>query len=82
MSDIHTPIDEEVEVVLNLKVKFTQASYYGEKTQDELNAEIARAKINLKEWLLEMVVDEYSSQNLTGEKLSNMNFDYEVKSAE
>lgn len=82
MSDTHTPINEEVEVMLKLKVKLTQASYCGERTQDELNAEIVQAKSNLKERLLEIVVDEYCAQKLSDGKLGYVNFDYEVLSAE
>jgi len=83
MSDTHTPINEEVEVTLKLKVKFTHASYYGQRTDEELLDEIAQAKSNIKGRLLELVEDEYSHQeDLSDGKGGYVNFDYEVTNAE
>lgn len=83
MADTKTVINEEVEVTLNLKVKFTQASYYGQRSEQQLNAEIAQAKENIKDRLLEMVLDEfYSQEGLSDGKQGYVNFNYEVVNAE
>lgn len=82
MADTHTSINEGVEVTLKLKVKITRASYYGERTQEQLDEEIAQAKVRVKEELLNMVVDEYSYQELSDGKVGYVKFDYEVKSVE
>lgn len=77
MSDTHTPINEEVEVTLKLKVKLTQAHHY--RLSDEgLKERIEEAKLKLKEELLNMVTDEFCFQQL----VSEASFDYEVTNAE
>lgn len=82
MADTHTSISEEVEITLKLKVKLTRASYYGERTKEQLDEEIAQAKIQLRKELLNMVEDEYSYQELSDGKHGYVMFDYEVKSVE
>lgn len=83
MSDTHQSINEETEVTLKLKVKFTQASFYGERTEEELNSEIAQAKENIKERILEIVEDEYYSQEgLSDGKGGYVNFTYEILNSE
>lgn len=83
MSNTHKSINEEVEVTIKLKVKFTGASFYGERTAEELVAEIAQAKENMKNRILEMVEDEYVGQeDLSDGKKGYVNFDYEIERAE
>lgn len=83
MADTHTPVNEEVEVKLTLKVKITKAHYYGTRTEEELAEEIAEAKKNMKVRILEMVEDEYSHQEqLCLGKKGYVNIDYEVKAVE
>lgn len=83
MADTYTPINEEVEVNLKLRVKFTQASHHGTRTEDQLNIEIAQAKENIKERLLEMVEDEfYGQEGLSDGKQGYVNFTYTVENAE
>lgn len=77
MSDTHTPINEEVEVTLKLKVKLTQAHYY-HLSDEGLKERIEEAKSKLKEELLNMVTDEFCFQQLVKEA----SFDYEVTNAE
>jgi len=78
MSNIHTAINEEVEVTLKLKVKFTNASYYDQLSQEQLREKIELAKSTIKKELLNMVEDEYYQQEL----ISMVHFDYEVINAE
>lgn len=82
MADTHTSINEEIEITLKLKVKLTRASYYGERTQEQLGEEIAQAKTRVKDELLNMVEDEYYYQELSDGKWGYVKFDYEVKNAE
>lgn len=83
MSDTHKPINEEVEVTLKLKVKFTQVSFHGERTPEELVAEIAQAKENMKNRILEMIEDEYVGQeDLSDGRKGYVKFDYEISRQE
>lgn len=77
MSDIHTPINEEVEVTLKLKVKLTQAHHYN-LSDEGLKEQIEEAKLKLEGELLNMVTDEFCHQQLT----NGASFDYEVTNAE
>lgn len=78
MSNIHKTINEEIEVTLKLKVKFTAVSYYDQLSQEQLNERIELAKAEIKKELLNMVEDEFYQQELSNMVL----FDYEVTSAE
>lgn len=78
MSDIHTAINEEVEVTLKLKVKLVGASYYDQLSEEQLSEKIRIAKVKVKDELLNLVEDEFYLQQLT----SNVRFDYEVMNAE
>lgn len=83
MADTHTPVNEEVEVNLTLKVKITKAHYYGKRTAEELAEEIAEAKKNMKARILEMVEDEYFHQEeLCPGKKGYVNLDYEVEAVD
>lgn len=77
MSNVHTPINEEVEVVLKLKVKLTQAHHY-DLTESQLKESIEEAKIKLKAEFLNMVEDEFFHQELT----ESASFDYKVQNIE
>lgn len=78
MSNIHTQINEEVEVTLKLKVKFTNASYYDQLSNEQLRERIDEAKSKIKNELLNMVEDEFYQQELSSMVL----FDYEVTNIE
>lgn len=78
MSNIHTPVNEEVEVTLKLKVKIIQAYHYDQLSEQELKERIEEAKSKLKGELLNMVEDEFCNQ-----ALANMvAVDYTVENAE
>lgn len=78
MSDLRTPINEEVEVTLKLKVKISNASYYDQLSDEQLAERVEVAKAKVKEELLNMVVDEFYLQELA----PKVKFDYEVINAE
>lgn len=52
MADTHIYIKEEIEVTLRLKVKLTRASFYGERTEEQLKHEIDAAKNNVGKKLM------------------------------
>lgn len=78
MSDIHAPVNEEVEVIIKLKVNFKNVSHYDQLSNSDVRERIELAKSNIKDTLLNMVVDEYCLQPL----VDGAKFDYEVINAE
>ena len=78
MSDTHAPVNEEIEVVLKLKVNFKNVSYHDQISDSDLREHIELAKSKIKDVLLDMVVDEYCLQPI----LERAKFDYEVTNAE
>lgn len=78
MANIHTQINEEVEVTLKLKVNLTQAHHYPELSESELKECIEEAKAKLKAEFLNMVEDEFFHQELT----EPVSFDYKVENVE
>lgn len=78
MSDIRTPVNEEIEVTLKLKVKLTNASYYDQISEEQLAKKIEEAKNEIKKELLNMIEDEFYLQEL----VPNVKFDYEVTNSE
>lgn len=78
MSNTHTPVDEEVEVTLKLKVKITQAYHSDQLSEQELKERTDEAKSKLKGELLNMVEDEFCNQALA----DMVAVDYKVENAE
>lgn len=81
MADTHTPINEEVEVTLKLKVKLTMASYYQDRTEEQLRHEIETAKNNLENTLTDFITNDYFGE-IGASKWGYVNFRYEVERKE
>ena len=80
MADTHTSIDEEIEITLKVKVKFSQAHYYGERTPDQLKHEIESAKKVMPEHLVQMMEGEYQVAEHMGDcKWGYMHYTFSVE---
>lgn len=78
MADTHKTINEEVEVTLRLKVKLTRASFYGERTQEQLQHEINAAKKNVGKSLIDLIENDYFGE-IGESRWGYVNFSYTVK---
>lgn len=75
MANTRVTIKDEIEINLTLKVKFDQASFYGDMTKAELDKQLEVAKNNMKEQILSMVEDEYCQQQLS----PGVYYDYKIE---
>lgn len=82
MSDTHTTISEEVEVTLKLKVKLTMASYYQNRSEEQLKHEIETAKKKMEDTLYNVIVNDDYHGEVGASKWGYVNFRYEVERKE
>jgi hypothetical protein len=79
MADTHTKIDEEFEVILKVKVKLTQANYYGDRTKEQLKSEVDRVKNKMKDHLLSKIEGEFYGEEKLGDDLFGyITYNYEI----
>lgn len=78
MADTHKTINEEVEVTLRLKVKLIMASFYGERTQEQLQHEINAAKKNVGKSLIHHIENDYFGE-IGESRWGYVNFSYTVE---
>lgn len=78
MSDTHQSISEEIEITLKLKVVFREASFYGERTPEELKSEIESAKKALHDTLMSKIEGNYYGEDIGENKSSYVMYNYSV----
>lgn len=78
MSEKNSKINEEIEVNLKLKVKFTEVAYSDQLSPEELHETIQAAKSKINDELINMVSDEFFLQPL----VPKARFNYKVSNAE
>lgn len=79
MADTHVSVNEEIEITLKLKVKITHASFYQERTEEQLRHEIDCAKKNLEETLYNQITNDDYFGEIGESKWGYVNFKYEVE---
>ena len=80
MADTHISLNDEVEVTIKVKVKFTQVSYYGERTGDQIHYELESAKEEIAEHLLQKIEGEAQMVERLGHcKWGYMNYSFDVE---
>lgn len=82
MADTHISINEEIEITLKLKVKITHASFYKERTPEQLKHEIESAKKNMEETLYNVIENDDYHGEIGESKWGYVNFRYEVEKSE
>ena len=66
MANKHYPINEEIEITLNLKVKITELSTYFPLKEDEIQYEVELAKKELHNCIMHKITGrDYNHETLT-----------------
>lgn len=82
MADTRKYLNEEFEIILKVKVKLTCASFYGDRTEEQLDSDIQSVKRNMKKHLFNKLTDNYSYEQLGDSVGGYINYNYDVEPSE